>query len=251
MGRKLRTRRYDPTLNLKLAGAAYQNARSLLGGADLLSASGRYGPAVSLTVTAIEELGKAGVFRMAVDLDRRLGTGDVEGEVIESVAETPLFDYHLPKKLMGLSFGILAAAIRSQPPNVQSERIDPSTVAKLGQVLIETVRGQSPTEEALQETGRHALLTEFIQSYFSQLGTVSRRFEQLRLGGLYVDIRDGEICRPETIRQEEFQSIRIWAEQASAGMEDIVRDGLPSRLLDFLEAWVRAFGMNSSSHDLK
>ena len=235
MPKKSRTRTFDASLNLSVAQASFRNARDLLQTAVEAGSNERFGVGSSLTVVALEELGKALVLRFSSDIDDQASRTDPSppGAARAVRTTTSVFDEHTTKKLMLLAIvPWLKARNYSAERGVQVPPIDAVKIGEWLQSLRPAIEGGQPPNHEVSVPGQPALV-DFLRSWIASLAFVNRAFERFRLSGFYVDVADGRLRTPNEVTRAGFERLRDYATETTTLVAPVIADGFPA---DFVAA---------------
>ncbi|MCI4347102.1 MAG: AbiV family abortive infection protein [Thermoplasmata archaeon] len=251
MSRKKLPRGFDPESTSALVSAAIANAERLLADADVLELRGSFGPAASLTVVALEEMGKALALRLGDQIFAGIAKAEPEPDPdgkTERTTFTTVFDSHAVKKIIVFSFVPLlsirySAEVSATPP----VNLEPAKFADAMNLVWRAIQGDASVHA---EHGSHAgfqFLMAFLPAWMVQIDTVARQYETLRVRGLYVDVEGAKVIDPLELTADSIRPIRDYSRFAMGVSRRAAMEGLPDPLIALFVDWVQKYGTTEAT----
>jgi hypothetical protein len=244
-------REFDPKLTPSLVAAAVANAERLLGDAEALEARGSFGPAASLTVVALEEMGKALALLSGDQIIRALEEPEPEpraGEVVEHVVYTTVFDQHAVKKYTIFSWApALAIHYGRRGPVTAPKSLTPDKLADVVELALRGALSPDAPQDPRGPDAAFRMLARIMPSWLAELEDAQRQYERFRVRGLYVDVVDGKLIDPMNLTAEAIAPLRAFAKGAIGPVKRAAAEGLPPEMITYMAAWVKKYGTTEAT----
>ncbi len=201
-----------------------ENARVLLDSAKTLSKDGKYGPAVSLAILALEELGKTAFFFRALILDKNDGKG--WKEFYKNCLS------HSEKQDELLNHMIMS---RISSPELVLEGIDAWTEKKFKEIKKKSADNK---------------WNKLVDGLAKQLRRFNLSIDGAKLAGLYVDFEDASFASPTRLDKEFSEYLTSFVETRFKEVSETIGDmSLEKQEYIFERILVPFFKMYSSHYN--